>query len=60
MYKAGVTGCRGIGVQHATGIAGSDKARLAAACDLDQNMLDEFSARFPDEERSSSIKTTAR
>jgi len=50
MYKAGVIGCRGIGVQHATGITGSDKARLAAACDLDQNMLDEFSARFPDEE----------
>ena len=50
MCKAGVIGCRGIGVQHATGIAGSDKARLAAACDLDQNLLDEFSARFPDEE----------
>ena len=31
MFKAGVIGCRGIGVQHATGIAGSDKAHLAAA-----------------------------
>ena len=50
MYKAGVIGCRSIGIQHATGIAGSDKARLAAACDLDQDMLDEFSAHFPHEE----------
>ena len=50
MYKAGVIGCRSIGVEHAIGIAGSDKARLAAACDLDQDILDAFSTHFPHEE----------
>lgn len=50
MFKAGVIGCRGIGVAHATGIVGSDQAQLAAACDLDQEMLDDFRQRWPDEE----------
>ena len=39
MYKAGVIGCRGIGVAHATGLVSSDRARLAAACDLDEATL---------------------
>ncbi|MEE3258360.1 MAG: Gfo/Idh/MocA family oxidoreductase [Candidatus Latescibacterota bacterium] len=50
MFKAGVIGCRGIGVSHAGGIVGSDHARLAAACDLDQEMLDDFRQRWPDED----------
>ena len=49
MYKAGVIGCRGIGVAHATGIVGSDRASLAAACDLDEETLREFEQRWPDE-----------
>ena len=48
MYKAGVIGCRGIGVAHATGIVGSDRASLAAACDLDEETLREFEQRWPD------------
>ena len=50
MYRAGVIGCRGIGIQHATGIVGSDRARLVAACDLDEATLREFAQRWPDEE----------
>ena len=49
MYKAGVIGCRGIGISHATGIVSSDRARLAAACDLDEETLREFEQRWPDE-----------
>ena len=49
MYKAGVIGCRGIGIAHATGIVTSDRARLAAACDLDEETLREFEQRWPDE-----------
>ena len=49
MYKAGVIGCRGIGIAHATGIVSSDRARLAAACDLDEETLREFEQRWPDE-----------
>ena len=49
MYKAGVIGCRGIGISHATGIVSSDRARLAAACDLDEATLREFEQRWPDE-----------
>ena len=48
MYKAGVIGCRGIGVAHATGIVGSDRASLVAACDLDEATLREFEQRWPD------------
>ena len=49
MYKAGVIGCRGIGIAHATGIVRSDRASLAAACDLDEETLREFEQRWPDE-----------
>ena len=49
MYKAGVIGCRGIGIAHATGIVTSDRASLAAACDLDEETLREFEQRWPDE-----------
>ena len=49
MYKAGVIGCRGIGIAHATGIVSSDRARLAVACDLDEETLREFEQRWPDE-----------
>lgn len=49
MYKAGVIGCRGIGIAHATGLVSSDRARLAAACDLDEETLREFEQRWPDE-----------
>ena len=49
MYKAGVIGCRGIGIAHATGVVTSDRARLAAACDLDEATLQEFEQRWPDE-----------
>ena len=48
MYRAGVIGCRGIGAAHATGIVGSDRARLVAACDLDEATLHEFEQRWPD------------
>ena len=48
MYKAGVIGCRGIGVAHATGIVSSDRASLVAACDLDEETLREFEQRWPD------------
>ncbi|MBV7338243.1 Gfo/Idh/MocA family oxidoreductase [Chloroflexi bacterium TSY] len=41
-YRMGVIGCRGIGVQHASGLVGLDNAELAAACDLDQDMLKSF------------------
>jgi predicted dehydrogenase len=48
MYKAGVIGCRGIGIAHATGIVSSDRAHLTAACDLDEETLGEFEQRWPD------------
>ena len=48
MYRAGVIGCRGIGAAHATGIVGSDRASLVAACDLDEATLHEFEQRWPD------------
>ncbi len=50
MYRAGVIGCRGIGVQHATGIVGSDRACLVAACDLDEAAPRAFAQHWPDED----------
>ena len=49
MNKAGVIGCRPIGVYHAQGIVGSQQAQLVAACDFDQQTLDDFIQQWPDE-----------
>lgn len=50
MHSAAVIGCRAIGVYHATGIVDSDQAQLTAACDFDQQTLDDLIQRWPDEE----------
>ncbi len=41
-YRAGVIGCRGIGIAHASGLVGLDDAELVAACDLSAQRLEEF------------------
>lgn len=45
-YRVGVIGCRGIGVQHASGLVGLDNAELAAGCDLAPAMLQNFQAEW--------------
>lgn len=45
-YRVGVIGCRGIGVQHASGLVGLANAELAAACDLAPAMLQSFQAEW--------------
>ena len=44
MYRAGVIGCRGIGMAHAEGLA--EVADLVAACDLDREQLSRFQERW--------------
>jgi predicted dehydrogenase len=46
MERVGVIGCRGIGVRHASGIAGLEGADVVAACDLSTDQLDEFEERW--------------
>ena len=49
MHRVGVIGCRGIGVAHASGLEGiEDKAALIAGCDLSEDQLAEFKARWAD------------
>jgi len=49
MLRAGVIGCRPVGVYHAAGIVDSEQAQLVAACDFDRQTLDDFIAQWPDE-----------
>ncbi|MEZ4860374.1 MAG: Gfo/Idh/MocA family oxidoreductase [Caldilineaceae bacterium] len=48
-YRMGVIGCRGIGVQHASGLVGLENAELVAACDLAPAMLQSFQAQWSKE-----------
>ncbi len=48
MYRVGVIGCRGIGVRHAQGALGLDNAAVVAACDLEQEQLDNFQEEYKD------------
>ncbi len=41
-YRVGLIGCGGIGIQHATGLVGLDKARVVAGCDLNSDTLQAF------------------
>ena len=45
-YRAGVIGCRGIGIAHASGLVGLDNAELVAACDLSEERLEEFRSHW--------------
>ncbi len=45
-YRVGVIGCRGIGVEHASGLVGLTNVTLAAACDLDETTLAAFGDRW--------------
>jgi UDP-N-acetyl-2-amino-2-deoxyglucuronate dehydrogenase len=45
-YRAGVIGCRGIGIAHATGIAGLSNAEVVAGCDIAQETLNAFKERW--------------
>ena len=45
MYRAGVVGCRNIGVHHGLGFGGLDNTRLVAGCDLSEDRLSEFRDR---------------
>ncbi len=47
-YRVGVIGCRGIGIQHASGLVGLDHAELVAACDLSQSALEDFRQHWAD------------
>ena len=49
MLRAGVIGCRPVGVYHAAGIVDSEQAQLVAACDFDRQTLDDFIAQWLDE-----------
>ncbi|MDA1190739.1 MAG: Gfo/Idh/MocA family oxidoreductase, partial [Candidatus Poribacteria bacterium] len=48
MLRVGVIGCGGIGIQHATGVVGSEKATVVAGCDLSTGTLDKFKERWAD------------
>lgn len=48
-HRVGVIGCRGIGVEHASGLLDLKNATLAAACDLDESTLIEFRDRWRSE-----------
>ena len=48
MYRVGVIGCRGIGMAHSQGLEGLENAGLVAACDLSEEQLDTFEARWQD------------
>ena len=43
MIRVGVVGCKGIGIQHATGAAGLESTELAAGCDLVEGRARRFS-----------------
>ncbi|MDE0019827.1 MAG: Gfo/Idh/MocA family oxidoreductase [Candidatus Poribacteria bacterium] len=51
MIRVGVVGCKGIGIQHATGAAGLESTELAAGCDLVEDARAAFHShwkeRFP-------------
>lgn len=51
MIRVGVVGCKGIGIQHATGAAALESTEVAAGCDLVQDARAAFHAhwkeRFP-------------
>ena len=49
MLRAGVIGCRPIGVYHAEGIVDSQQGQLLAACDFDQQTIDDLIQKWPDE-----------
>ena len=50
MYKAGVIGCRGIGISHTTGIVSSGPRQPhRPLATLDEETLREFEQRWPDE-----------
>ena len=48
MYRVGVIGCGGIGIKHASGLVGSDKAELVAGCDLNEDILSSFGEHWAD------------
>jgi len=45
-YKVAVVGCGGIGVQHAQGVVGLNNAELVAGCDISQDTLNAFKAKW--------------
>ncbi|MDP6113773.1 MAG: Gfo/Idh/MocA family oxidoreductase [Planctomycetota bacterium] len=46
MYKSAILGCRGRGRRHADAYRTVEKGRLAAACDMDESLLDPFAADY--------------
>ena len=49
MIRVAVIGCRPIGVAHASGVTGSDRASLVAGCDLSEDELAVFLEKYRDE-----------
>jgi predicted dehydrogenase len=57
MLRVAVIGCRPIGIAHASGVSGSDRAKLVAGCDLSEAELESFDQKYREEWSGLSLYT---